>query len=401
MWGRRLLFIVLLVVVALASAEGTLRYLASRGQPERTATHMSDPVLHHRLRPNIKARVRGVEFQTSSLGFHDREYSGRKPGGVFRIVLLGDSMTEGGGLALEATMAKQAESLLNVGPCRSRVEVVNAGVASYSPILEYVAFQRMAPVLEPDLVILNFDMTDVHDDFIRTALARLGPDGLPVSVPADRRRETALVLPPIAKPSFLRFLDPLERGLNRTLLFQAWRRSSLGRRVFGPTRLTPERLEQLGLVGDIRYDPLVITRGIDRPEVARAWRLTERYLGGVHALARQRGIGFAVVVFPHPHQVAADESLIGRRRFGLRPGLFSSEAPFRRIESVGQRGGFAVINLLEHFRRRRATDGPLFWDDDIHQNPRGARVFAEGVVAGLRAHDLLPPEIRTCLSLTR
>ena len=49
-----------------------------------------------------------------------------------------------------------------------------------------------------------------------------------------------------------------------------------------------------------------------------------------------------------------------------------------------------MINLLEHFRRRRATDGPLFWDHDIHQNPRGARVFAEGVVTGLLARDLLP-----------
>ena len=71
-----------------------------------TATHMSDPVLHHRIRPNVTARVRGVEFRTSSLGLHDREYPARKPAGVFRILLLGDSMTEGGGLALEATMAK-------------------------------------------------------------------------------------------------------------------------------------------------------------------------------------------------------------------------------------------------------------------------------------------------------
>ena len=393
--GRRSLFGVLLVVLALAGAEAGMRYLASRGRPEQTGTHVSDPVLHHRTRPNIRAQVRGVEFRTSSLGLHDREYPARKPPGVFRILLLGDSMTEGGGLALEATVAKQAEVMLNAGGCRSRFEVVNGGVASYSPILHYLFLQTLAPILEPDLVVLNFDMTDVHDDVIRTAVARLGPDGLPVAVAPDRRLETALFLPPIGKASFLRFLDPIERGLSRLLIYQALRRSGAGRRLFGPIRLTPERLERLGRVGDIRYDPMAITRGIDGPGVGSAWRLTERYLAGIHGLARRRGIAFAALVYPHPHQVAADESLVGRRRFALRPGLFTSEAPFQAIEAVGRREGFSVINLLRHFRQRRATDGPLFWEDDIHQNPRGARVFAEGLVAGLLAHDLLPPDVRT------
>ena len=367
-----------------------MRFLASRGRTEMTATHMSDPVLHHRIRPNVTARVRGVEFRTSSLGLHDREYPARKPAGVFRILLLGDSMTEGGGLALEATMAKQAEAMLNAGGCRSPVEVVNGGVASYSPILQYLYLNALAPPLEPDLVVLNFDMTDVHDDLIRTTIARLGPDGLPVAVPPNRRLETAMFLVPIPKPSFLRFLDPIERGVSRLSIYQALRRSGVGRRLFGPIRPTPERLERLGLVGDLRYDPMAITRAVEGPGVAEAWRLTERYLAGIYGLARRRGMRFAVVVYPHPHQVAADESSIGRQQFALRPGLFTSEAPFQRIEAVGRREGFPVINLLEHFRRRRATDGPLFWDNDIHQNPRGARVFAEGVVTGLLAHDLLP-----------
>jgi lysophospholipase L1-like esterase len=388
--GRRFLFGLLLVVLALAGAEAGMRYLAARGRPEVTATHASDPVLHHRTRPHVTARVRGVEFRTNSLGLHDREYPAQKPAGVFRILLLGDSMTEGGGLALEATVAKQAEAMLNAGACRSPVEVVNGGVASYSPILQYLFLDALAPSLEPDLVVVNFDMTDVHDDFIRTAVAKLRPDGLPVAVPPDRRLETALFLPPIPKPAFLRFLNPVERGLSRLLIYQALRRSSVGRRLFGPVRMTPERLEKLGLVGDIRYDPMAITRPGEGRGVGPAWQLTERYLAGIHGLSRQRGMSFAVVVSPPPHQVAADESAVGRQRFALRPGLFASEAPFQAIEALGRRQGFPVINLLEHFRRRRAADGPLFWDDDIHQNPRGARVFAEGVAAGLLDRNLLP-----------
>ena len=259
--GRRFLFGLLLVVLTLAGAEAGMRFLAARGRP--------DPVLHHRPRPNVTARVRGVEFRTSSLGLHDREYPAQKPPGVFRILLLGDSFTEGGGLAIEATVAKQAEAMLNTRGCQSPrsassrpIEVVNGGVASYSPILEYLFLGVLGPALEPDLVVLNFDMTDVHDDVIRTAVAQLGPDGLPLAVPPDRRLEAALLLPPLAKPSFLKFLDPIERGLSRLLIYQTLRRSGVGRRLFGPVRLTPERLETLGLVGDIRYDPTAITRSV-------------------------------------------------------------------------------------------------------------------------------------------
>jgi hypothetical protein len=160
--------------------------------------------------------------------------------------------------------------------------------------------------------------------------------------------------------------------------------------LFGPLRPTPERLERLGLVGDIRYDPLAITRSEEGPNVAPAWRLTERYLGGIHTRARRSGASFAAAVYPHSHQVAADESPVGRLRFALPPGLFTSEAPFHAIEAVGRKEAFPVINLLEHFRRRRAAEGPLFWHDDIHHNPRGARVFAEGLVTGLRDARLVP-----------
>jgi hypothetical protein len=387
---RRVLFGLVVIVLTLAGVEVGLRVLASRGRPDMTATHMSDPVLHHRLRPSVTAKVRGVEFRTSSLGLHDREYPAQKPPGVFRILLLGDSFTEGGGLALEATVAKRAEALLNARECGRTFEVVNGGVASYSPILEYLFLGVLAPRLEPDLVVVNFDMTDVHDDFVRTVVAELGPDGLPLTVPSDRRREGAVFLLPIGKPAFLRFLDPLEQALSRSAVYQAFRRSGVGRWLFGPLRPTPERLEQLGLVGDIRYDPLAITRTVEGPSVAPAWRLTERYLAAIHRRVRERGIPFAVVVYPHPHQVGADESPGGRRRFALGPGLFTSEAPFRTLEALGRREGFPVITLLDHFRRRRATDGPLFWEDDVHQNPRGALVFADGVVAGLLSHRLVP-----------
>jgi hypothetical protein len=375
--------LVISIVLALTLAEIALRVMLRRAladQPHRYMT--SDPVLHHRARPGMSATIAGTEFSTNSLGLRDREYARPKPPTVFRVLMLGDSFTEGGGLPLAETVAKRVERGLNAGGCGA-YEVVNAGVASYSPILEYLLLQRLAPVLQPDLVVVNFDMTDVHDDVIRTATATLDGRGLPLVVPSDPTRETAMLLPPAP-----RWLGPLGLRLNGLALYQAFRKSGAGQWLLGPVKVSPEQLEAYGLVGDVQHDPAAITRDGDFPEHARGWALTERYLVGIRDLARASGVPFVLVLYPHAQQVSADESPLGRRQLGAGPGLYASERPFARLEALGRREGFPVVNLLSVFRARHA-EGPLFRTHDIHHTPTGAAVFAEGVLAGLRERDVL------------
>ena len=385
--------VVLVLLVLLGVASGvTLAELASRFlvRSHSKSYMVPDPILHHRLRRSITRRVLGVEFSTNSLALRDREYPVPRPEGVHRILMLGDSFTEGGGLALGETVAKRVEAALHSGKCAARYEVINAGVASYSPILEYLLLKRVGLQLQPDLIVLNFDMTDVHDDFIRTSHARFDPNGLPLAVLPDRRVEAALLLPPVPKPRFLRFLDPLEIYVNRLKIYHDFRQSKLGQRWFGNLNLTPEQLEERGLVGKLQYDRMAITRDGDFPGLREAWALTERYLVGISTMARQRGIPFVLVVYPHAHQVSATESPEGRRKFGIGPGVFLSERPFRILEDLGRREGFPVINLLRLFRERAAAEGPLFRRDDIHHTAQGARLFAEGILTGLQERRLIP-----------
>lgn len=137
------------------------------------------------------------------------------------------------------------------------------------------------------------------------------------------------------------------------------------------------------MAGNVQYDTLAITRDGEFPGMREAWALTERYLGAIHRLARSRELPFVLVLYPHPHQVSATASPEGRRKLGIGPGFFASERPFQILEEFGRRDGFPVINLLPVFRQSERSDGPLFWSDDIHNTPAGARVFAEGLFAGL------------------
>ena len=348
------------------------------------------PVLHHRLRPGHRANRGGVEFSINAIGLKDREYPPGKPPGTYRILMLGDSFTEGFGLPAAQTMPKQLEGLLDGGRCSRPIEVVNAGVSSYSPILEYLLLVHVGLGLDPDLLVLDFDMTDVHDDWVRSQVATFGPDGLPLAVPPDRRAEAAHLMLPVPFPPWLEWLSPVERALNSLELWQLFRSEHVAQAVLGNTRRTPERLQALGLIGHVQYDPVAITRDREHPSEAAAWARSERYIAGMVELARRRGIPFALVAYPHAHQVSAAESPVGRRRVGVGPGFYATARPFVRLEDIGRREGIPVVNLVPLFRRRSAEEGPLFFAEDMHHNARGTRVFAEGVAAGLVAAGVVP-----------
>jgi hypothetical protein len=385
-----ILVVIVGIVLELLFIEAALRFKLTSPWFENERYHfVSDPVLHHRGLSHVTRRVRGAELRTNSLGLRDRDYPSEKQRDTFRILMVGDSIVEGGGLQFEATIPARLQAMLNATAC-GRFEVLNAGVAGYSPILEYLFLKHVGLGLHPDLVILNFDMTDVHDDFLWTSVARFDSSGLPAAVPPNRLEETAHLLPPTRWPRFLPFLGPVERRLTGIATYQVIRKSPVGQTLFGSLRMTPERLATLGVVGDVRYDPMTITRDVESPAERGAWPLTRRYIVAIRDLTRARGVDFALVVYPMPHQVSATASPEGRRRLGVGPGLYASKRPFEILGQLGRQERFPVISLLETFRARVDVDGPLFWPDDVHHTLAGATVFAEGVLAGLLRQQLVP-----------
>jgi hypothetical protein len=381
LWPRLLALLLLGTLTGVGVAEVLLRLMP---WPERRAHVTGDPVRHHRLRAGWQGTVQGHAFHVSSLGLRERELTMPPAPGTRRILMLGDSFTEGAGLAVEDTVSRRLETML-AARCPG-VEVVNAGTASYSPILHYLVLRELGARLRPELVLLNFDVTDVHDDLVRTALADLDAEGLPVRVPNDRRRETAILLPPLLPAR----LGVFEARLNGLALWQALRRSSAGKRVFGDLNLDEASLAARGLTGDLRYDRLAITRDTAAASEAAAWALSARYLAGIRRLAAVWQARFAVVTYPHPHQVAAHESPAGRLRFGVGPGVYASDRAFRTVEAIGRRHDVPVITLVETFRRHADPARPLFRRDDIHHTADGARVMAEGIAAAVGDRGLLP-----------
>jgi hypothetical protein len=91
-----------------------------------------------------------VEFQFNELHFRDPEPSPRRPG-ITRIVLLGDSFTEGQGVKEEDTTARVLERMLNAGG--ERFEVRNCGRRGHDFPKLAKAFERVRELYQPDLLV--------------------------------------------------------------------------------------------------------------------------------------------------------------------------------------------------------------------------------------------------------
>jgi hypothetical protein len=104
----------------------------------------------------------GKTIKINSHGLRDREFSWEKPGGVKRMLGIGDSMTFGYGVNSDDCYLKQLESRLSQRG--DKWEVINAGVSGYS-MWQYLAyFEHYGYRYEPDLVTIGVFFDDFYGD---------------------------------------------------------------------------------------------------------------------------------------------------------------------------------------------------------------------------------------------
>lgn len=124
-----------------------------------------DPVMGVVHIPNKRVvwRMEGYsDDKFSSAGLRDVEHAIPKPADTFRIVLLGDSATEG----LQVPMANTYASFLqaNYKVPGKEVEVLNFGCSSYSTGQEVLQFERQAAQYKPDLTIALYNRGDALEN---------------------------------------------------------------------------------------------------------------------------------------------------------------------------------------------------------------------------------------------
>jgi len=135
-----------------------------------------------RLRPNSvfwHTDVSGHwKFVTNSRGFrNDTDFSYDKPPGVFRVLSLGDSHTEG----VDAQQDRTFSAVLERSLCERGIptEVINSGVSGFSTAEELAFLENEGVRYHPDVVVLGFYANDFQDN-VKAGIFALTKDGLTI-----------------------------------------------------------------------------------------------------------------------------------------------------------------------------------------------------------------------------
>jgi hypothetical protein len=131
------------------------------------------------IRPNADYWMTSVDGSwrvvTNSRGFRNTvEFANPKPGGVLRVLSIGDSHTQGYEVRQDHTFSAVLERYLQRHALRA--EVINAGVSGYSTAEALVFLENEGIRYGPDAVVLGFFANDFEDN-LKAGLFSLDGEG--------------------------------------------------------------------------------------------------------------------------------------------------------------------------------------------------------------------------------
>jgi hypothetical protein len=367
--GARLGLLAATIVAILLVAEVATR-LFTRTQPPLFENH---PVLGKTFVPGLVTtrRIgesrRNVDFRFNHEGFRDPERPERKPSGVRRVAVLGDSMIAAMQVDEEETLVRLLERQLQASVPEVTWEVMNFGISGAGPGQALVVYREVARRYDPDLVLFAFfvgnDLGDVSRELTSNKhriYFRLDDAGRLAQIPNSVTRSRVTT------------------WLNRHSRFYVWQKV----RVDKMRADAREALDMLA-TGKLVYD----TR--PEAEVERAWDLLESLIEELEREVAADGAAFAVAVLPAAEQVLDERwqailDIAGPARERL-----AQDNPERRVRTIGEAHGVAVVTLLDAFRAAAPRHSLAYPDEWLHFNGDGHFNEAGHRVAAGELHDFL------------
>jgi lysophospholipase L1-like esterase len=306
------------------------------------------------LRPGAEGRLSDtgdVLYRINEDGFRGPRHARPKPPGVFRVVVMGDSIAFGYAVEEARSFPRVLEARLADLVPAARVEVVNLGVGGYNAWNEAELLRDVGLGYEPDLVLAQFCINDLNDPSAHfDAQTRLELSAIPDEAFPDPALRRAPRRPP----------SPWLGACARSRLCEIARDLWLAAR-----ESEVDDAMKRAAVQPVSAD--------DRPE----WRWLEARYREMAATAGGAGARFAVLAFPYRAQLA------GREPHPVQ----------RRVLELAARHGWDAVDPLDDFRRARAEGARLFIDW-WHPTPEGHRLAAEAALRELACRDALGDEAR-------
>lgn len=118
-------------------------------------------------KPFSKRTHKSYEFRNSYItnkeGFRGKLPNLNKDSNEYRIVVLGDSFIEGFGTNDDSTFCTLLEKQLSEKYLNNKISVINGGICGNNPLYEIVLYQNKLEKYNPDLIIVETNLTDLRD----------------------------------------------------------------------------------------------------------------------------------------------------------------------------------------------------------------------------------------------
>lgn len=192
---RRALGTLLLLLLLVSGAEVGVRILEVQSprllgtlrspSPWESLTAPSWTV-RQELRPLTTLRVKSPEggpshaLRTNSFGIRGEEVALPKPSNIYRVVCLGDESLLGAQQPEENHLCTHLQERIQA-QTKLQVEVCNAGVPGACPVTEFLLLRHRLSALQPDLVVLVLQESDLADDFRYRRYVRYDAEGVPLT----------------------------------------------------------------------------------------------------------------------------------------------------------------------------------------------------------------------------
>ena len=334
---------------------------------------------HHALREGLSFTATGsppgFEFCTtgtiSSQGLNDEEIPRPKASGERRVLVIGDSFVE----ALQVPRKDNFCELLEAKLSREhghRIRVINAGVGSYSPLIEYVYLKQRLADLEPDIVILMLSPNDIFNDLTYLPVVQSDQQHRPVAVGPGGARILIRTAPGRA-----------EAIAERQRAEEVMRRPSWAARQSYLVALVAHvhhsrRLAKLSRTQPLRDDFFVLE---DDPALARAqrwgWEGVGRHVRLIKEECGKIPSELVLTCAPIAAQIYGRASY-DRHLFRGRP----TDADQAHVRSMATALGVEYVDLAGPLRK--AGRG-LYFRRDGHWTSKGHRVVAGALYEALQA----------------
>ncbi|WP_298419146.1 hypothetical protein [uncultured Kordia sp.] len=337
----RLVFINLGVLLALLFVVAIIAYFVGKHQintffdmttPRKAAYFQKDSLAMFIHKPNIHIFDRWgtniskitTERRTNNLGFRENEDIIAKKTTEYRVLITGDSHTDGVLKYNHMSFINRWEALLNEADCDINYNCINGGNGFYT-FRNYAGFLKKYTYLQPDTFLIN---------------VFTGNDFREASIYEDDRTSIPNVFKNIYSRISRRFYSTEQKSISYT-----------------------QGLEQILHFKSFPNDKKA------------ALELAKKYIRDIKQLCTQNNIQLVVTLQPSKIEARPDFKKYLQELFDLTDeDMLTNQQLTNEFASWLSSEGITHYNLLAPLKD---AEGIVFWTEDLHINPEGHRIIGE------------------------